>query len=132
MPKKTPRKKSAKKTPRRARPVAPKPDYASVDCSKVHGGSPIVNNAVIDVIQSRGTLGDVWPVVFNLMYDLFPDSLQIQRDTSHGLTAKTERAIFAKERRLVAAAYSLGSGVGRCYSRAVDPMLRQKVHGSIR
>ena len=40
--------------------------------------------------------------------------------------------INARNRRLVSAAYELGFGSGRCYSRAVDTMIRPKVVGSVR
>ena len=40
--------------------------------------------------------------------------------------------MMSESHRLVATAYALGTGVGRCYSRAVDPMIRPHVEGSVR
>ena len=104
-------------------------------------GTPTVNNAVIDVIQSRGILANPWPVAWNLTYKVYPEFVELQRDLSKAIGAKDvppevsahiEDLMMTQCHRLVATAYALGTGVGRCYSRAVDPMIRPRVKGSIR
>ena len=43
-----------------------------------------------------------------------------------------DQLVDARRRRLTATAFELGIGVGRCYSRAVDPMIQPTVQGSVR